>query len=255
MLDRRSLPPPRRRALAGVRVGLAVGLGPLVGVAGGLAAAALTYVVSFSDLQLLPLLAAASVGGLVGALSGCAVSGWRRCASWASLAAVAVAVATVVVPELLFSRPDARVGTVVWAVVLLPVLCTVGVLMRRGAPVAGAATGIVGGLLAVDAGVTSLLAWLLRGPATSQLPVWLWFPYSLDGKRHYFPGTLDISDEVGFLPHGMIAATVFAVCLVLVTRRAAAIDPDADELVLRWLPANVKRASAAASGPLNQQHP
>jgi hypothetical protein len=220
VLDHGSFPAPQRRALAGVAVGLAVGLCPLVGVVGGLAASMLTYVVApFSGP--VTLLVPASVGGLVGAVSGWAVSGWRRSGPWAS---AAIAVAIVVVPGLLVGQPNGRVGTVVWTVVLVPVLCTVGVLVRRGALLAGAATGLVGGFLAVDAGVTSFLAWLLRGRATARLPAaWLWFPYSVDGKRHPFPGTLDIGDAVGFMPHVLIAATAFAVCVVLVSQRVAVI--------------------------------
>jgi hypothetical protein len=136
---------------------------------------------------------------------------------------VAVAVAIVVVPELFVSRQNWQVGTVVWAVVLVPVLCLVGVLARGGARLAGAVTGVVGGLLAVDAGVTSSLAWLVREvPTFEKAMVWLWFLYSFDGTRHPFPNTLDLADEVGFAPHELIAATTFAVCLVVITAQRSA---------------------------------
>jgi hypothetical protein len=223
VLDQGSRPRPPRRVLAGVAVGLAAGFCPLLGVVGALAASLLMHVVARASGPV-TLLLPASVGGLIGALCGWAVSGWRW-SEWAWLTAVAVAVATVAVPELLFGRQNERVGTVVWMVVLVSVLYPVGVLVRRGAALAGAATGMVGGLLAVDAGVTSLLAWLLRGSATGGPHLWLWFLYAFDGKRHYFPGTLDLADTVGFTPHSLIACTAFAVCLLLVTQRVAAIGP------------------------------
>jgi hypothetical protein len=221
VLDHGSRPRPQRRFRAGVAVGLAVVFCPLLGVAGGLAASLVTYLVARSSGPV-TLLAPASVGGLVGALSGWAVSGWRRFGPWA---AVAVALAIVVVTVLLFGGQDAEgVGVVVWAAVLVPTLYTVGVLVRRGAPRAGAATGMVGGLLAVDAGVTSLLAWLLRGRSTDGPQLWLWFVHA---RSPFQPGTFG---AVGFTPHGLIAGTAFAVCLVLVTQRVEAIDP----LLTRW---------------------
>jgi hypothetical protein len=79
----------------------------------------------------------------------------------------------------------------------------------------------------VYAGVTSMLAWLVRGGSTAEQPIWLWF---LHARSLFQTGILG---EVGFMPHFLIAATAFAVCLVLVTRRVEA-DPDADELVVQW---------------------
>jgi hypothetical protein len=165
----------------------------------------------------------ALVGGLIGAFSGLAVSGWWRSGPRRSAAGVAWAVAIVVVPALFLSRQHWQVGVVVWAVVLVLVLCAAGVLVRRGARLAGGVIGLVGGLLAVDLGVTSSLAWLARGYDAAGTPVWLWFRYGFEG-RYYFPGTLDLADEVAFWPHELIAATMFALWLVLITQRIAAIE-------------------------------
>jgi hypothetical protein len=193
----------------------------LAGVICGLGVSLLTYI-PFHSSGPAALVAPALAGGAIGTLSGWAVSGWWRSGPWLSLVSVALAVAiVVVVPTLFFGRQNWQVGTVVWAVVLVPALFAVGILVRRGARMAGAVTGVVGGLLAVDAGVTSSLAWLVREFHTFGPLVWLWFLYSFDGWRHPFPGTLDLADEVAFWPHELIAATTFAVCLVLITQRAA----------------------------------
>jgi hypothetical protein len=226
VLDHGSHPRPPRRVLAGVAVGFAVVFCPLLGVVGGLAASLMTYLVSRSSGPV-TWLAPALAGGLVGALSGWAVSGWRRFGPWAS---AAVALAIVVVTELLFGEQDAaRLGAVAWAAVLVPTLYTVGVLVRRGAPWAGAATGVVGGLLAVDAGVTSMLAWLLRDRSTDGPQLWLWFVHA---RSPFQPG---IFGAVGFTPHWLIAGTAFAVCLVLVTQRIA-VSPGHDRVcVPEWL--------------------
>ena len=228
MLDDGSLPSPRRRALAGVGVGLAVGLGPLVSVVCGVWMWMLTYPAVPLWVSVVAMVAAASGGALIGVLSG---SGWGRSGSRLTLLALTVAMAVVVVPAL-FSRQNHTVGTVVWAVLLVPVVYAVAVLVRRGARLAGAAAGLVGGLLAVDAGVTSLLAWLVRDlPTFPERKMWLWFLY-LDG-RTYFPNTLYLADEVSAWPHALIAATAFLVCLTLVTQRDEAIDPS-DPLLKRW---------------------
>jgi hypothetical protein len=219
VLDHRSARP-RRRLVARVAVGLAVLLCPVFGVLGALAASLLTYLVVRSS-GAATLLVPASVGGVVGALSGWAVSGWRRLGPWT---AVAVALATVVVMELVGGQDGHGVEAVVWAAVLVPTLYAVGVLVRRGAPVAGAVTGIVGGLLAVDAGVTSLLLWLSRGGSTDAAQLWLWFVHAHD---LFQPG---IYDAIGFTPHWLIGGTAFAVCLLLVTQRVETTDP----LLTRW---------------------
>jgi len=214
-----SSPEPPRRLLARVAVGVAVLFCPFLGVVGALAASLLTYLVVRSSGPA-TLLISALVGGLVGALSGPAVKRWRRLGPWL---AVAVALAIVAVTELLFAGQDAeRVGAVVWAAVLVPTLYSVGVLVRRGAPVVGATTGLVGGLLAVEAGVTSSLAWLSRGGSTDGL--WLWFVHARS------PFQTGVYGAVGFTPHWLVAGTAFAVCLLLVTQRVKVTDP----LLARW---------------------
>jgi hypothetical protein len=210
---------PQRRFLARIAVGLAILFCPFFGVAGALAASLMTYLVVRSS-GAATLLVPALVGGLVGALSGWAVYGWRRFGPWTT---VAVALA-LVVAGLIGGQDAEGVGAVVWAAVLVPTLFTVGILVRRGAPAVGAATGIVGGLLAVDAGVTCSLAWLSRGRSTDGAQLWLWFVHA---RSPFQPGTYG---AVGFTPHWLVAATAFAVCLLLVTQRVEAIDP----LLTRW---------------------
>jgi hypothetical protein len=196
-------------------------LAALAGVVGGVGVPLLAYAV-FPSSRLVTLVVPVLAGGLIGAFAGWAAG--ERSGTWPSLVGVAAAVAIVVVPSLLDNRQNWLIGTVVWAVVLVPVLGAAGVLARRGARLAGAVTAVIGGLLAVDAGVTSSLAWLLRELGTFEAKVWLWFLYSFDGTRHSFPNTLDLADEVSFWPHGLIAATAFAVGMVLVTQRVAALQ-------------------------------
>src|SRR4030095_37916 len=95
------------------------------------------------------LLGPAVVGGLVGALCGWAMRRSWRVGPWLSVAAVAIAAAVVVVPALLSGRQNWQFGSVVWAVVLVPVVYTVGVLVRGTTLLAGVAAGMVGSLLAV----------------------------------------------------------------------------------------------------------
>jgi hypothetical protein len=198
-------------------MGLAVGLAALCGVVGGVGVSLLmaTVVRSFGPTELV---APALAGGLIGAVCGLAVRGRQRWGPWPSVVGVAATVGLVVVPEVFSGRQNWQVGTVVWAVALVPVLCVVAALVRRGARLAAAVTAVVGGLLAVYAGVAVGLAWLVHELQTvHQALIWLWFLYAFDGGRHPFPHTLDLADEVGFAPHAMIAATAFAVCLVVVT--------------------------------------
>jgi hypothetical protein len=220
-LEDETLPSPRRRALAGAAGCLAVGVAAFCGVVGGVGGSLLTAAVgrTFGPATLV---APALAGGLVGTLSGLAARGWRGSGPWPSLVGAFVAVGIVVVPALLSARQNWQVGTVLWAILLALVLCAVGVLVRRGAILAAAVTGAVGGLLAVDTGVTASLAWLVRDVHTFDKPlVWLWFRYSFDGTRRSFPNTLDLADEVGFWPHELMAATAFAACLVLISQRVA----------------------------------
>jgi len=213
VLDYRS--PRSRRFLARVGVGVAVLFCPFFGIAGALAASLFTYFLVHSSGPA-TLLVPASAGCLAGALSGPAVNGWRRFGPWT---AVAVAVGIVVTGPLVRGQDAEGVGAVAWAAVLVPTLSAVGVLSRSGRPAAGAVAGIVGGLFAVEVGVTSLLWWLSRGRSVDGQVLWLWFVHARDLFQSGPFGA------VGLTPHWLIGGVGFAVCLLLVTQRVEAIDP------------------------------
>jgi len=204
-----------RHFLARIAVCVAILFCPFFGVVGPLAASLFTYFVVHSSGPA-TLLVPVSVGSLAGALSGWAVNGWRRFGAWT---AVAVAVGIVVAGPLIGRQDAEGVGAVAWAAVLLPTLTAVGVLVRRGARAAGTVVGVVGGVLAVEVGVTSLLWWLSRGRSTDGQPLWLWFVHARDLFQSGPFGA------VGFTPHWLIGGVGFAVCLVLVTQRVDIVDP------------------------------